>query len=44
MVASNLPDGMLTIHQVAEATGLTPSLLRIWESRYGWPTPRRLAN
>jgi DNA-binding transcriptional MerR regulator len=44
MVASTLPDGMLTINQVAEATGLTPSLLRIWESRYGWPTPRRLAN
>ncbi len=34
----------LNIHQVARAAGLTTSLLRVWESRYGWPSPRRLRN
>lgn len=34
----------LTIGEVAEQTGLSESVLRIWEQRYGWPKPRRLAN
>jgi DNA-binding transcriptional MerR regulator len=34
----------LNIHQVARAAGLTTSLLRVWESRYCWPSPRRLRN
>lgn len=32
---------MLTIKQTHEATGVTPSRLRIWEGRYGWPNPHR---
>lgn len=31
----------LTISQISEATGVSPSCLRIWELRYGWPCPRR---
>jgi DNA-binding transcriptional MerR regulator len=29
------------IDDVVEATGLSESVLRIWESRYGWPRPPR---
>jgi len=29
------------ISDVAEETGITESVLRIWEARYGWPTPAR---
>ena len=32
------------IKEASHATGLTPSVLRIWELRYGWPKPRRKAN
>lgn len=32
------------IKEVAEATGTTPSVLRIWEQRYGWPRPKRQKN
>lgn len=28
----------------AKYTGLTPSVLRVWESRYGWPCPKRHRN
>lgn len=33
--------GWLTIKEVSEQLGLSPSLMRLWESRYGWPSPRR---
>lgn len=32
----------LTIGDLASRTGLTPPVLRMWESRYGFPTPHRL--
>ncbi|MBD8871181.1 DICT sensory domain-containing protein [Nocardioides donggukensis] len=32
----------LTIGDLAERTGLTPAVLRMWESRHGFPVPRRL--
>jgi hypothetical protein len=32
------------IKEASQATGLTPSVLRIWELRYGWPNPRRKPN
>ncbi len=32
------------IKEASHATGLTPSVLRIWELRYGWPKPKRKAN
>lgn len=37
-------DGMLSMKEAAKATGLSQSVLRIWELRYGWPRPRRQAN
>ena len=35
-------DELLTIGQVAARTGLNASTLRMWETRYGAPVPRRL--
>jgi DICT domain-containing protein len=35
-------DADLTIGDLARRTGLTPAVLRMWESRHGFPTPRRL--
>jgi hypothetical protein len=32
------------INDAGKACGLSPSVLRIWELRYGWPNPRRRAN
>lgn len=32
----------LTIGDLGAATGLTPAVLRMWESRHGFPTPQRL--
>jgi DICT domain-containing protein len=34
----------LTIGDLAERTGLTPAVLRMWESRHGFPRPDRLAS
>lgn len=34
----------LTIGDLATETGLTPAVLRMWESRHGFPTPHRLAS
>jgi len=33
-----------SIKQTSEMTGLTSSVLRIWELRYGWPCPQRKFN
>jgi DNA-binding transcriptional MerR regulator len=32
------------INQAGRACGVTPSVLRIWELRYGWPSPKRNPN
>ncbi|MEK7415966.1 MAG: MerR family transcriptional regulator [Planctomycetota bacterium] len=34
----------LNINEASKACGLSPSVLRIWELRYGWPSPRRRGN
>ena len=34
----------LSIQNVALATGLTPGVIRVWEDRYGWPSPKRHSN
>lgn len=34
----------LTIATMATLTGISASVLRIWESRYHWPAPQRKAN
>lgn len=41
------PDGIpviLSISEIADQTGISESVLRIWEARYGWPRPGRHAN
>lgn len=35
---------MLPIRDVAQRTGLKPTLLRVWERRFGWPRPHRREN
>jgi DNA-binding transcriptional MerR regulator len=39
-----MDESLLNINEVAEQTGLTPSVLRIWELRYKWPKPKRGKN
>lgn len=34
----------LNINEASKACGLSPSVLRIWELRYGWPCPKRKPN
>ncbi|MBA2482338.1 MAG: MerR family transcriptional regulator [Planctomycetes bacterium] len=34
----------LNIKDTSKLTGLSPSVLRIWELRYGWPCPKRKSN
>jgi hypothetical protein len=34
----------ITIKQAAKLSGLSSSVLRVWEFRYGWPCPRRSVN
>ena len=38
------PPQALNINEASKACGLSPSVLRIWELRYGWPNPRRRGN
>ena len=33
---------LFAIRDVAEATGISPDTIRVWERRYGWPKPVRL--
>ncbi|MFL6157466.1 MAG: DICT sensory domain-containing protein [Marmoricola sp.] len=40
---SGAPAG-LTIGDLAQRTGLTPAVLRMWEARHGFPEPQRLAS
>lgn len=41
--ASRIPSTpALTIGDLARRTGLTPAVLRTWEARHGFPTPKRL--
>src|SRR5690242_21770365 len=37
-------DADLTIGGLAERTGLSPAVLRMWETRHGFPEPRRIAS
>lgn len=34
----------LTIGDLAERTGISPAVLRMWETRHGFPEPRRIAS
>src|SRR3954449_9295044 len=43
MTTGKQPPGQdLTIGDLARRTGLTPAVLRMWETRHGFPTPARL--
>ena len=42
-MAGSMADG-LSIREVAEQTGLAPGTIRMWEQRYGFPSPRRTAS
>src|SRR3954470_1818733 len=42
-VVASSGNGLLTISDLAERTGVPPATLRSWESRYGFPRPIRLA-
>lgn len=35
-------DALLTIGELGERTGVSPAVLRMWETRHGFPEPRRL--
>ena len=39
---TGLAVGGLAIGDLAARTGLTPAVLRMWETRYGFPRPQRL--
>ena len=39
-----MPDTTYSISHAARISGLAPSVLRVWETRYGWPCPKRLRN
>jgi DICT domain-containing protein len=43
-LSSSSPDGGLTIGDLAHRTGLAPATLRAWETRFGFPRPRRLSS
>lgn len=34
----------MNINEASKSCGLSPSVLRIWELRYGWPSPKRKPN
>jgi len=38
------PQVELTIGDLAERTGISPAVLRMWETRHGFPDPRRIAS
>ena len=42
--AAQAPDADLTIGDLAQRAGVTTSVLRMWESRHGFPVPHRLAS
>jgi MerR family transcriptional regulator, light-induced transcriptional regulator len=42
--ASSSPEAGLTIGDLAHRTGLAPATLRAWETRFGFPRPRRLSS
>ncbi|MBA3707191.1 MAG: MerR family transcriptional regulator [Planctomycetes bacterium] len=45
MITTNAtPNQSLNINEASKCCGLSPSVLRIWELRYGWPNPKRKPN
>lgn len=44
LVAQGATAASLTIGDLADRTGLSPAVLRMWETRHGFPEPTRLAS
>ena len=44
MIATAAAPAWFTAKQACVTLGISPALIRLWESRYGWPCPRRTAN
>lgn len=44
MPATQAPKQHVNINEASKMCGLSPSVLRIWELRYGWPAPKRKPN
>jgi len=41
---NSTPKQHVNINEASKMCGLSPSVLRIWELRYGWPAPKRKPN
>jgi len=41
---AQVPEPSLTIGELGRRTGVSPPVLRMWESRHGFPEPRRLSS
>jgi len=41
---TSTPKSHVNINEASKMCGLSPSVLRIWELRYGWPAPKRKPN
>lgn len=42
--ATTRTPGWYSIKEVSDRLAISPALMRLWESRYGWPSPRRNAS
>jgi DNA-binding transcriptional MerR regulator len=42
--ATTRTPGWFSIKEVSDRLAISPALMRLWESRYGWPSPRRNAS
>jgi len=42
--AATRTPGWFSIKEVSDRLAISPALMRLWESRYGWPSPRRDAS
>ncbi len=39
-----VPEGFMDMQHAAQQAALSPSVIRMWELRYRWPQPKRMAN
>ena len=42
--SAQAPESGLTIGELARRTDVSPAVLRMWETRHGFPEPRRLSS
>lgn len=41
---SQIPEATFSLKEVVDQTGVSQYLLRVWEQRYNWPSPKRRRN